>query len=121
MYYHITLSLLLFAVLLLEVLGKMENYYELSYMETSCQLLKGCKNFQNDKRDDQLGSVTNCKELSDAQLLLPDVDLLSVKQTLHFIEDDTKEGCDCFDVSARVKGSLVGNECGKETIEDGEA
>ena len=50
------------------------------------------------------------------------MDLLCAEQTLHFIEEDTKEGCDCSDVSAGRKakgGSLVvGNECGKGTTED---
>ena len=53
------------------------------------------------------------------------MDLLSAEKALHFIEDDTKEGCDCSDVSAggkAQKGSLVvGNECGKETTKDVQA
>ena len=51
--------------------------------------------------------------------------LVSAEQALHFIEDDTKEGCDCSDVSAGGKaqeGSLVaGNKCGKEGTEDVQA
>ena len=53
------------------------------------------------------------------------MDLLSAEQALDFIEDDTKEGCHCSDVSAGGKaqeGSVVeGNECDKEATEDVQA
>ena len=53
------------------------------------------------------------------------MDLLSAEQALNFIEDDTKGGFECSDVSAGEKaqeGSLVvGNECGKEATEDVQA
>ena len=53
------------------------------------------------------------------------MDLLSAEWVLHFIEDDTKEGCDCSDVSAGGKSTrrfiVEGNECGKEATEDVQA
>ena len=53
------------------------------------------------------------------------MDLLSAEQALDFIEDDTKEACECSDISAWGKaqeGSLVeGNECGKEATIDVQA
>ena len=64
----------------------------------------------NDKKDDLLDSVTDGEELSGAELLLSDADLLSAEQALDFIEDDTKEYCDCSDGSAGVKAQ-EGSSC----------
>ena len=80
---------------------------------------------KHDKKDNQLGSVTIGEELSDAELILSDADLLSAEQALNFIEDDTKEDSDHSNVSAGSKaqeGSVVeGNECGKEATQDVQA
>ena len=77
---------------------------------------------KSDKKDNQLGSVTNGKELSDTELILTDTDFLSAEQALNCLENDTKEGSDHSTVSGRSKeqeGPVVeDNECGKEVTHD---
>ena len=80
---------------------------------------------KSDKKDNQLGSVTDGKELSDAELILADTDFLSAKQVLNCLENDTKEGSDQYTISGSSKeqeGSVVEeNECGKEATHDVQA
>ena len=80
------------------------------------------KILKSDKKDNQLGSVTDGEELSDAELILVDTDFLSAEQALNCLENDTKEGSDHSIVSGRNKeqeGPVVeDNECGKEVTHD---
>ena len=80
---------------------------------------------KSDKKDNQLGSLTDGEELSDAELILADTDFLSPEQALNCLENDTKEGSDHSTVSGRSKeqeGPVVeGNECGKEVTHDVQA
>ena len=77
---------------------------------------------KNDQKDNQLGSVTDGEELSDAGLILADTDLLCAEQALNCLENDTKEGFDQSNISTGNKAqesSVVDeNECGKESTQD---
>ena len=79
---------------------------------------------KSDKKDNQLGSVTDGEELSDAELIPADTDFLSAEQVLNCLENDTKEGSDHSTVSGRSKeeGPVVeDSECGKEVTHDVQA
>ena len=77
---------------------------------------------KNDKKDNQLGSVTDGEELSDAELSLVDTDLLCAEQAFNCQEN---EGFDHSNVStgrkAQESSDVDENECGKESTQDVQA
>ena len=80
---------------------------------------------KNDKKDNQLESVTDGEELSDAELILADTDLLCNEQAFNCQENVTKEGLDHSNVStgrkAQESSDVDENECGKESTQDVQA
>ena len=82
----------------------------------------GHKHFKNNKKDNQLGSVTDGEELSDAELILADTDLLCAEKAFNSLENDTKEGFEHFNVStgrkAQESSDVDENECGKGSTQD---
>ena len=80
---------------------------------------------KNDKKDNQLESVTDGEELSDAELILADTDLLCNEQAFNCQENVTKEGLDHSNVStgrkAQKSSDVDENECGKESTQDVQA
>ena len=80
---------------------------------------------KNYKKDNHLESVIDGEELSDAELILADTDLLCTEQGFNCQENVTKEGFDHSNVSTGTKAQESSdddeNECGKESTQDVQA